>query len=54
MANLVIVQELFYLRFALLRADLHPATRSARRGPRACGARKISFLRFYGTAEAVP
>jgi hypothetical protein len=35
-----------YSRFVALRADLHPATRSARRGPRACGARRMIFLSF--------
>src|SRR5579864_1240197 len=36
-------------RSTSLRADLHPATRSARRGPRACGARKVAVHALCGT-----
>jgi hypothetical protein len=34
--------------------DLHPATRSARRGPRACAARDCSFCFRDGTTEVIP
>src|SRR5258708_2956542 len=34
-----------------LRADLPPATRSARRGPRACGARRNFSVDLYGPSS---
>ena len=41
----------FYVAPLALSDDLHPATRSARQGPRACGARKYSFQASDGTTS---
>jgi hypothetical protein len=51
MAVYCCITECFLTRSTVLRANLHPATRSARRGPRACGARKSFLFALYGTTS---